>query len=256
MIELVPTVWVSERASFSGDIVLGRNIRIFGPAKLQEGILVEDGVTIGHPSPAEVEAARAGLSGTGGRKLLDLGIVDRYLCKPTVIGPGSTVRSGTVIYSGVTTGARFDCGHGVTVREDCTFGDDCYLKVNTEVRRGVTVGHRATLAGTIGDRSRLGSDVTSFGNLMHKYREVRRGRLEVGPILEDWVFVGRNACVIGPVRLGKGCYVTAGAIVTKDVAPGALVVGVVARVLPGASPVRPRTPHLSPERRDEEDARS
>lgn len=45
------------------------------------------------------------------------------------------------------------------------------------------------------------------------------------PVLDDDVIVCANATVIGAVRLGRGCVVGAGCVVTKDVPAHATVVG-------------------------------
>jgi serine O-acetyltransferase len=45
------------------------------------------------------------------------------------------------------------------------------------------------------------------------------------PFVEDDVYIGAGAKVLGKVRLGKGCTVGANAVVTKDVPAGATVVG-------------------------------
>ena len=50
-------------------------------------------------------------------------------------------------------------------------------------------------------------------------------------IVEDWVDVGTNAVILPGVTVGKGSIVGAGAVVTKDVPPNAVVVGVPARFL-------------------------
>lgn len=50
-------------------------------------------------------------------------------------------------------------------------------------------------------------------------------------IIEPYAFVGTNAVIMPGVRLGRGCVVGAGAVVTRDVAPGAIAVGVPARVV-------------------------
>jgi acetyltransferase-like isoleucine patch superfamily enzyme len=202
-------------------------------------------VTIGHPSPEELTAAKAmppHSNGFGSFRSLDL--LDEFVLYPTEIGPGSTIRGPTTIYSGVFVGTGFDCAHNVTIRERCKIGDGCYVKVNTEFRKDVTVGDGATLAGTLGDRSTIGDDVTSFGNLIHKYDRVRRGVAEIGPSLGNGSFVGRGACVIGPVTVGELAYVAAGAIVTKDVPAGSLVIGAAGVVH------HDRSPALGPIRRE------
>jgi serine O-acetyltransferase len=51
------------------------------------------------------------------------------------------------------------------------------------------------------------------------------------PTIEDDVNIGANACVIGPITVGKGSIIGAGAVVTKDVPAGATVVGNPAHVI-------------------------
>jgi serine O-acetyltransferase len=54
-----------------------------------------------------------------------------------------------------------------------------------------------------------------------------RGRF---PVLEDDIFVGSGAKIIGGVRIGRGARIGANAVVLADVPPGALAVGIPARV--------------------------
>ena len=239
LIEILPTVWVSHRASVDAGVHWGRYIRVYGQAHIASGTVIGDFVTIGCPSPEELAAARRDLSESAGSGTRSgtLDALDEFVVDPTEIGPDSIVRGPTSIYSGVSVGARLDCAHNVTVRERCRIGDDCYLKVNTELRREVVVGDRATLAGTVGDRASIGDDVTSFGSLIHKYSRVRRGLTEMGPTLKSGCFVGRNTSVIGPVVVGETAYVAAGAVVARDVPKGSLVVGETGTVHPDRSPV-------------------
>ncbi len=232
--EVLPAVWVSPNADIGARVRFGRNIRIWGGSRVGDDSVIEDHCEIGHPDPITMQQARTALSGSG---VLTLDDLDDWCKLPTVVGEGSIIRSGTVIYLGVQAGENFDCGHNVVIRERCVFGRNCYLKVSTDVRRDVVVGHGATLAGSLGDRSHLGDDVTSIGHLVHEYKSGKRGEIQGAPTLARGVFVGRGALVIGGVRLQESCYVGAGAIVARDVPPRALVLGCHGTIHEGRSPL-------------------
>jgi serine acetyltransferase len=77
-------------------------------------------------------------------------------------------------------------------------------------------------------------DGTIIGRRCVIYQNVTVGTADDSPqypILEDEVVIGANAVVIGPIRVGRGATVGAGAVVVKDVPPGATVVGNPGRVI-------------------------
>ena len=75
----------------------------------------------------------------------------------------------------------------------------------------------------IGREARIGKRVT----IMHRVTiGNRHGRTGGGmPVIEDDVFLGTGAVVIGPIRVGAGAVIGANAVITKDVPAHALVVG-------------------------------
>jgi len=81
---------------------------------------------------------------------------------------------------------------------------------------GVVVHARAV----IGNGVTISQNVTIGG---------RNGHHEV-PVIEDDVEIGAGACVLGPVRIGRGARIGANAVVLSDVPAGAVAVGVPARV--------------------------
>ena len=111
-----------------------------------------------------------------------------------------------------------------------TIGRDTFI--NTDCSFGCPV---ATVR--IGERAQVGPRV-SFETVNHGlvYEPNRgRGATHHGIVVEDEVWISAGAILTPGVRIGRGAIVMAGAVVTKDVAPGAAVGGVPARVIKNLS---------------------
>jgi acetyltransferase-like isoleucine patch superfamily enzyme len=57
-----------------------------------------------------------------------------------------------------------------------------------------------------------------------------QGHIPLDIHIDDDVWIGANAVILGGVRIGKGAIIGAGAVVTKDVPEMAIAVGVPAKV--------------------------
>ena len=92
-----------------------------------------------------------------------------------------------------------------------------------EIGEGVNFVH--TLGTVIGGSSKVGSRVKFLGN-----NTIGTAKDNGCPVIEDDVTVGCGARVLGPIRVGKGAFIGANAVVLHDVPPGAIVTGIPARV--------------------------
>ncbi|MDD1668552.1 MAG: N-acetyltransferase [Methanomicrobiales archaeon] len=161
---------------------------------------------------------------------------DRIGCesfKGTVIGRNALIRPGTTIYCDVEIGDDFQCGHNVLIRE------------KTRIGSRVAVGTATVIEGNsgIGDDVRVQSLVfiparTVIGNgvfigphaVLTNDRYPPRDSDLRGPVLKDRSVIGANATILPGVVVGKGACVAAGAVVTRDVPPRRLAIGVPAEI--------------------------
>ncbi|WP_158774745.1 serine O-acetyltransferase [Cobetia sp. L2A1] len=132
---------------------------------------------------------------------------------------GSTLMrwlTGIEIHPGATIGRRFfiDHGMGVVIGETALIGDD------------VTLYHGVTLGGT-----------TWNAGKRH-------------PTLGDGVIVGAGAKILGPFTVGAGAKVGSNAVVTREVPPGATVVGIPGKIVKRAEPDVDDAPDVDPESRE------
>lgn len=106
-------------------------------------------------------------------------------------------KTGIEIHPGAKIGRRFfiDHGMGVVIGETAEIGDDCVMF------HSVTLGGRG-------------------GNSEHRH-----------PILGNNVYIGTHATLLGPIHVGDGAKIGAGAVVLHDVPAGATAVGVPAHIL-------------------------
>ena len=152
---------------------------------------------------------------------------------PPEFGTDACVRAGTIVYDDVTVGDGFRSGHGALIREGTTIGDDVLVGTNAVLDGEITVGSHVSIQTgvylpqrtTVGNRVFLGPCTTAT-NDPHPIR--READLD-GPTIEDDASIGANATLLPGVTVGAGAFVAAGAVVTEDVPPATLAMGVPAR---------------------------
>jgi acetyltransferase-like isoleucine patch superfamily enzyme len=116
----------------------------------------------------------------------------------------------------------------LAVGNHCHFGS----RIVFSVACGIDVGDHVLIAG---GSSIADSDEYDGRSHDGTRTEASAARPESsGPkpvILESYAWLGRNAHVLKGVRVGRGAIVAAGSVVNQDVPPGALAMGVPARIL-------------------------
>jgi bifunctional UDP-N-acetylglucosamine pyrophosphorylase/glucosamine-1-phosphate N-acetyltransferase len=153
-----------------------------------------------------------------------------------VFGPGVTVESGAAIRA-------FSHLEGCVVREGAVIGPFARLRPGTEVGRAAHVGNFVELkAAHLGDGAKAshlsylgdadigaGSNIGA-GTITCNYDGTAKHRTTIGA----GSFIGSDAVLVAPVRIGDGAFVTAGSVITEDVAADAMAFGRARQVtLPG-----------------------
>lgn len=156
---------------------------------------------------------------------------------PLTIGVGCVIRSHTTIYAGNVIGAKFQTGHSVMIRESNEIGDNVSIGTQSVIEHHVKIGDGARIHThvfipeyTILEPNCWIGPRVVVTNARYPRSAGVKDRL-VGAHIEEGAKVGANATLLPGVRLGRNCLVGAGAVVTKDVPPGAVVVGNPARVV-------------------------
>jgi len=199
------TVYVDATVTLAPDVTIEPNVILRGATSIGEG------TTIG-----------------AGSQVLD-----------STIGAGCLVWASVVESSTVEDGARVGpFSHvrpGSHVGPDAEVGNFAELK-STRLGRGVKQHHMSYLGDAeVGDGTNIGA-----GTITANFDGRRKHRTKIG----ERVFLGVDTMLRAPITVGDGAKTGAGAVVTKDVPPGKLAVGM---------PARMRDPRPEPEPESEPD---
>ena len=118
--------------------------------------------------------------------------------------------------SSIHTGARFYDPRNIVIGEDSILGE------------GIVLDGRAQL--TIGSHVDIATDVMIY-NSQHDTESESFQAEDKPVVIEDYVFIGPRSIILPGVKIDRGAVVAAGAVVTKDVPPYAIVGGIPAKII-------------------------
>lgn len=147
-----------------------------------------------------------------------------FVHESAYVDPGCEIGQGTRVWhfghilKDVRIGRNCVIGQNVMIGPDVTVGNDCKIQNNVSLYRGVTVE----------DGVFCGPSCV-FTNVLNPRAEVARKDEFRATMVRRGATIGANATIVCGHTLGEFCFVAAGAVVTRDVPPFALVAGNPAR---------------------------
>jgi bifunctional UDP-N-acetylglucosamine pyrophosphorylase/glucosamine-1-phosphate N-acetyltransferase len=163
---------------------------------------------------------------------------DTHVGADCALGPGAILRDTRVADGCVIGGSVLE---GAVLEQGVTIGPFCHLRPGAHLKRNVHLGNyvevkqstlgEGTAAGHfsyIGDAT-VGKNVNiGAGAITCNYDGVQKNRTIIG----DGAFIGCDTMLVAPVRVGRRAATGAGSVVTRDIPPDTLVVGVPAKPRP------------------------
>jgi bifunctional UDP-N-acetylglucosamine pyrophosphorylase/glucosamine-1-phosphate N-acetyltransferase len=144
-----------------------------------------------------------------------------------VFGPGVTVEDNAVIRSfshldHAYVGKGSLVGPYARLRPGARLGEDVHIGNFVEVKEStIEAGAKANHLAYIGD-ARLGAGSNfGAGAIVCNYDGTVKHRTDIG----KGAFIGSNAALVAPVKIGDGAYVATGSVITQDVPADGLAIG-------------------------------
>ncbi|HRZ19205.1 MAG TPA: DapH/DapD/GlmU-related protein [Candidatus Dojkabacteria bacterium] len=196
--------------------------------------LLEDNIKI-HPNAEIEKGAKIGANTTVHKAVI--GVVD--------IGENCIIGNFTLVEDSVSIGDGSKIWHFSHVRNGVNIGKNCILGNYVYIDSGVSIGDETKIQNYVPvfHGVNLEEGVFLGPNSLTTNDMIPRARTDDGQLQSDadWqvsaIFIGKDAsigagAVLRPgIKIGEKALIGAGAVVTKDVPPGAVVVGNPGRIL-------------------------
>jgi predicted dehydrogenase/serine acetyltransferase len=186
-----------------------------GLAVLRVLVAAEASIGAGRPvKPGDGTEPAFGRPKPGGAWWHESAVID----EPVEIGDGTRIWHFSHVLTGSRIGRNCSIGQNAMIGPDVTLGDNCKIQNNVSLYKGVTL-----------EEGVFCGPSCVFTNVLNPRAEVERKNEFRPTLVRRGATIGANATIVCGTTLGQYAFIAAGAVVTKDVPPYALMAGVPAR---------------------------
>ena len=142
----------------------------------------------------------------------------------TIIGPGVYVGYYSIVGSGSVIDEKAIIDDFSIIECEVTLGSNALVIYRAQIYNEARIGRECVIGGFVAERVVVGDRSRVFGKIVHSQHNPKIAwdapeAEEGSAVIEEDVFIGFDAIVVGEIKVGAGAYICAGATVTKDVPP-------------------------------------
>jgi UDP-2-acetamido-3-amino-2,3-dideoxy-glucuronate N-acetyltransferase len=150
---------------------------------------------------------------------VDYFVHEQGICETTAVGTGTRVWAFSHVLPGARLGAEVNVNDHVFIENDVVVGDRVTIKCGVQLWDGVRLG----------DDVFVGPNVTFTNDRFPRSKAYPETFAQT--VVQSGASLGANSTILPGVTIGRNAMIGAGAVVTKDVPPNAIVVGNPGRIV-------------------------
>jgi UDP-2-acetamido-3-amino-2,3-dideoxy-glucuronate N-acetyltransferase len=216
--DIAPGLLIGEGVELGSDVRIGGQVVIHRGTRVGDRVVLQDGAIVGKPFRLGPQSS-----------------APRDDVPPAVLGDDAAVLAGAVVFAGAELGNGAIAGDQSYIRERAVIGAESVIGRGSAIDNDVRIGARVrvqTNCYITADTEIEGDVFIGPGVITTNDHTMARHAPDApvpGPKLRRACRIGGGAVLLPGIEIGEEAFVAAGAVVTADVPPRAVVMGVPAR---------------------------
>lgn len=202
------------------NVKFGKNVVLYNKVQIGNNVTIEHNSIIGYNHLTHLR-----------REYVDKPLVTK-IGDNVLIRPNSTIYAGCKLENNVTVNSNTVIREFTVIGERSFLGNGVVVEGYTQIGKHVAIHAQChiTAKAIIGDYVFFGPLVTTANERKISWQRNVEQFIQ-GPVIERGVRIGAGAIVLPGVRVGREALIGAGAVVTNDVPPFKVVMGIPAKVV-------------------------